>query len=69
MAWSLAAIEFVAWSILEEEGSGEGVANKALSAAYEANPFVAWYIGNREVFDQVRTSPNRVFVDVHCVHI
>lgn len=62
MAWSLAAIEFVAWSVLEEEGSGQDVADKALAVACEANPFVAWYIGNREVFDQVRAPSNRLFL-------
>jgi len=54
MAWSLAAIEFVAWSVLQEDGSGEEVAEKALEEACRANPFVAWNIAHREIFDQVR---------------
>ncbi|CAB1121449.1 unnamed protein product [Ectocarpus sp. CCAP 1310/34] len=53
MAWSLAAIEFVAWSVLQEDGSGEEVAGKALREACGANPFVAWNIAHREVFDEV----------------
>eukprot|EP00903_Cladosiphon_okamuranus_P005578 g5552.t1 len=53
MAWSLAAIEFVAWSVLQEDGSGEEVADKALEQACHANPFVAWNIAHREIFDEV----------------
>lgn len=53
MAWSLAAIEFVAWSVLQEDGSGEEVAGEALREACGANPFVAWNIAHREVFDEV----------------
>lgn len=53
MAWSLAAIEFVAWSVLQEDGSGEEVADKALEQACLANPFVAWHIAHREIFDEV----------------
>lgn len=56
MAWSLAAIEFVAWSVLQEDGSGEEVANKALQQACQANPFVAWNIAHREIFDEVNSS-------------
>lgn len=54
MAWSLAAIEFVAWSVLKEDGSGEEVADKALEQACRANPFVAWNIAHREIFDEVK---------------
>lgn len=57
MAWSLAAIEFVAWSVLQEEGSGEDVAEKALEGACRANQFVAWNIAHREVFDEVGKGP------------
>ncbi|CAN0365411.1 unnamed protein product, partial [Hapterophycus canaliculatus] len=53
MAWSLAAIEFVAWSVLQEDGSGEDVASEALQQACLANPFVAWNLAHREIFDQV----------------
>eukprot|EP00752_Nemacystus_decipiens_P016304 g14580.t1 len=53
MAWSLAVIEFVAWSVLQEDGSGEEVADKALRQACQANPFVAWNIAHREIFDEV----------------
>lgn len=53
MAWSLAAIEFVAWSVLEEEGAGEKVAAAALEVAHKANPFLAWNIAHREIFDEV----------------
>lgn len=53
MAWSLAAIEFVAWSVLEEEGAGEEVAAGAFEVAYRANPFVAWNVAHRDVFDEV----------------
>lgn len=53
MAWSLAAIEFVAWSVLEEEGSGEQVAEAALDIACRANPFLAWNIAHMEIFDEV----------------
>ncbi|CAM9256070.1 unnamed protein product [Ectocarpus fasciculatus] len=53
MSWSLAAIEFVAWSVLQEDGSGEEVAGEALRQACGANPFVAWNIAHREVFDEV----------------
>ena len=53
MAWSLAAIEFVAWSVLEEEGSGEKVAEAALNIACKANPFLAWNIAHMEIFDEV----------------
>lgn len=53
MAWSLAAIEFVAWSVLEEEGSGEQGAEAALDIAYRTNPFLAWNIAHMEIFDEV----------------
>lgn len=53
MAWSLAAIEFVAWSVLQEDGSGEAVAEEALQEACKANPFVAWNVAHRQVFDEV----------------
>lgn len=53
MAWSLAAIEFVAWSVLQEGGSGEAVAEKALQEACRANPFVAWNVAHRQFFDEV----------------
>eukprot|EP00904_Undaria_pinnatifida_P001382 jgi/Undpi1/11244/HiC_scaffold_30.g13542.m1 len=51
MAWSLAAIEFVAWSVLEEEGAGQEVAEEALKAACVANPFLAWNIAHKEVVE------------------
>ncbi len=57
MAWSLAAIEFVAWSVLQEDGSGEEVAEKALEEAWRANAFVAWNIAHREIFDEVGKGP------------
>ncbi|CAN0068373.1 unnamed protein product [Laminaria digitata] len=54
MAWSLAAIEFVAWSVLEEEGAGQEVAEEALQAACLANPFLAWNIAHKDIFGEVR---------------
>lgn len=54
MTWSLAAIELVAWSVLQEDGSGEEVAEKALQEACRANPFVAWNLAHREIFDEVK---------------
>lgn len=54
MAWSLVAVEFVSWSVLKEKGSGQELAEKALEVAYEANPFLAWYVAYREIFDEVR---------------
>ena len=59
MAWSLAAIEFVAWSVLEEEGAGQEVAEEALKAACVANPFLAWNIAHKEVFGEVRKERRR----------
>ena len=54
MAWSLVAIEFIAWSILDEGDAGEQVAAAALGVACQANPFLAWSIAHREIFDEVR---------------
>lgn len=52
-SWSLVAIEYIAWKLLDEEGSSEEVALKALEEAYTSNPFVAWYLANAPIFEEV----------------
>lgn len=63
MAWSLVAIEFVSWSVLGEAGSSQELAETALEKAYEANPFLAWYIAYRDIFEEVREGFPGIVVD------
>ncbi|CAN0279354.1 unnamed protein product, partial [Phaeothamnion confervicola] len=53
LRWSMAAIEFVAWRVLAEDGSSAATADAALDAAYAANPFVCWWLAYRPIFEEV----------------
>ncbi|CAM9306339.1 unnamed protein product, partial [Discosporangium mesarthrocarpum] len=53
LAWSLVAVEFVSQMVLKEEGAQEEVVEAALEQAYNANPFVAWFLAHQETFDKV----------------
>ena len=58
--WSLVAIEYISWRLLNEPGSGEEVAAKALTAAYASNPFIAWHLAHLEVFQEVIEYPDDI---------
>mmetsp|Transcript_22137 Transcript_22137/g.33802 ORF Transcript_22137/g.33802 Transcript_22137/m.33802 type:complete len:253 (+) Transcript_22137:546-1304(+) len=51
--YSAALVEYVSWSILEEEGSNQQTAEDLLSNAIQCNPFCAYYIAFHPKFEEV----------------
>ncbi|CAM9622638.1 unnamed protein product [Chrysoparadoxa australica] len=53
VCYSLAAIEYISFYLLQEEGSSANSAEAALSRAHDSNPFVAWQLAHLDIFNQV----------------
>uniref|UniRef100_A0A7S4MTR9 Uncharacterized protein n=1 Tax=Odontella aurita TaxID=265563 RepID=A0A7S4MTR9_9STRA len=51
--YSAALIEFVSWSVIEEDGSSRERAEEMLRKAIEANKFCAYYIAFNDTFEKV----------------
>eukprot|EP00568_Trieres_chinensis_P003449 CAMPEP_0183303612 /NCGR_PEP_ID=MMETSP0160_2-20130417/8979_1 /TAXON_ID=2839 ORGANISM="Odontella Sinensis, Strain Grunow 1884" /NCGR_SAMPLE_ID=MMETSP0160_2 /ASSEMBLY_ACC=CAM_ASM_000250 /LENGTH=467 /DNA_ID=CAMNT_0025466535 /DNA_START=12 /DNA_END=1415 /DNA_ORIENTATION=- len=48
--YSAALLEYVSWSVLEEEGSSEGTAVGAMRKAIECNPYCAYHLAFHDTF-------------------